>query len=544
MKALEPRLNRYVAIKLMSPVFTSNGSSRRRFEREGRAVAAVSHEHVVPIYAVDEHDGLPYIVMKYIPGLSLEQRIERDGPLGNREVPRIGLQVAEGLAAAHAQGIVHRDGKPANVIMESTVDRAMVTDFGLARFTDEASMTRSGTITGTPQYISPEQARGDAVDERTDLFSLGSLMYAACCGHPPFRAETVYGVINRVCEAQPRAIREINPEIDEWLEAFIMKLIAKLPDERFRTASGVAMLLSAELAYLQNPTGAASPPRDWYTDSRASGSDGKYKRIGAMIFAVGAVAFAGYLASPFGESDQNENPTDAMVAGLGNVKLNKGANALAVPTVSLAIEWANWDEQSESAFERTFEQTLSQTFAVGYGGTLKLRADRGDVDVTLGEPGRFLVTITRSVKADSQAAAKQLVEHHHVKFRQDGDDLTLDARVDEGSTLPAQLGDLARVHFAIEMPPGFESDVQTDEGSIFIGEVSGDVNAMACAGDIQFARVNGAIKAETKGGSVSLLEGCEEYADIMVMAASPWCRLWTRAWRRLVLPLVELTRVT
>ena len=185
-KALEPRLNRFVAIKVLSPSFSSNEPARTRFEREARSVAAVCHEHVVPIFAVDEYRGLPFLVMQYIPGGSLLQRIEGQGPLSTTEVVRLGMQIAKGLAAAHEQGIVHRDVKPANVMLESKVDRAMVSDFGLARVADEAAMTRSGVIAGTPQYMSPEQAKGEAVDHRSDLFSLGSVMYHAATGLRPF----------------------------------------------------------------------------------------------------------------------------------------------------------------------------------------------------------------------------------------------------------------------------------------------------------------------------------------------------------------------
>ena len=130
-----------------------------------------------------------------MPGGSLQQRITRDGQLSAEAVVRLGMHIAEGLEAAHTQGIVHRDVKPANVMLESGSDRAMVSDFGLARVTNEASMTCSGMITGTPQYMSPEQARGETLDGRSDLFSLGSTLYAACAGHPPFRAENAFGVI-------------------------------------------------------------------------------------------------------------------------------------------------------------------------------------------------------------------------------------------------------------------------------------------------------------------------------------------------------------
>ena len=263
-KALDTRLNRYVAIKVLSPSFSSNGPARTRFEREGRSVAAVSHEHVVPIHSVNEYRGLPFIVMHYVDGGSLHQRIEKNGPLETCEVVRIGMQIARGLAAAHGQGIIHRDVKPANVMLESGVDRAMVSDFGLARVADEAAMTRSGVIAGTPQYMSPEQAMGDPIDPRSDLFSLGSVLYAACTGRAPFRSETVFGVIKRVCESQPRPIREINPSIAPWLESLISKLHEKDREDRFESAHQVADILNAELAHLQSPSFVPVPDRPWF----------------------------------------------------------------------------------------------------------------------------------------------------------------------------------------------------------------------------------------------------------------------------------------
>ena len=267
-KALDTRLNRFVAIKVLSPSFSSNGPARTRFEREGRSVAAVSHEHVVPIHSVNEYRGLPFIVMHYVDGGSLHQRIEKNGPLETCEVVRIGMQIARGLAAAHAQGIIHRDVKPANVMLESGVDRAMVSDFGLARVADEAAMTRSGVIAGTPQYMSPEQAMGDPIDPRSDLFSLGSVLYAACTGRAPFRSETVFGVIKRVCESTPRPIREINPKIAPWLETLICKLQEKDREDRFESAEQVADILNQELAHLQSPSFVSKPERPWFAANK------------------------------------------------------------------------------------------------------------------------------------------------------------------------------------------------------------------------------------------------------------------------------------
>src|SRR5262249_684386 len=157
----------------------------KRFTREAQAQAAVSHEHIVTIHAVEETNGLPYLIMHYVAGLSLQQRLDRDGPLELQEILRIGMQTATGLAAAHAQGLVHRDIKPANILLENGVERVKITDFGLARAGSEASLTQTGFVAGTPQYMSPEQAEGKVIDQRSDLFSLGSVLYAMCTGQVP-----------------------------------------------------------------------------------------------------------------------------------------------------------------------------------------------------------------------------------------------------------------------------------------------------------------------------------------------------------------------
>src|SRR5438094_4144138 len=155
--------------------------------------------------------------MQLVSGLTLHDQIGAAGSLSVKEILRIGMQIAEGLAAAHKQGLVHRDIKPANILLENGVERVKITDFGLARATDDASVTQSGTVAGTPMFMSPEQANGEAVDHRSDLFSLGSVLYAMCTGRPPFRASSSMAVLKRVIEAAPRPIREINDEIPDWL---------------------------------------------------------------------------------------------------------------------------------------------------------------------------------------------------------------------------------------------------------------------------------------------------------------------------------------
>src|SRR5260370_3338386 len=194
LKAFDDELQRIVAIKVMAPQFAANATARRRFAREALAAAAVSHDHVVGIHAVEKDAATPYLVMQFIQGVSLEERLERTGPLQVKEILRIGHQAACGLAAAHAQGLVHRDIKPANILLENGIERVKITDFGLARAVDDASVTQSGVITGTPMFMAPEQAASGPVGHRADLVSLGRVPYALCPGHPPFRATTPLAV--------------------------------------------------------------------------------------------------------------------------------------------------------------------------------------------------------------------------------------------------------------------------------------------------------------------------------------------------------------
>jgi len=244
LRAFDEKLHRVVAIKVMAPELASTSPARKRFLREAQASAAIRHEHVVSIHAVEEKP-LPYLVMEYIPGQTLEQRLREGGPLDVLSVLRLGRQIAEGLAAAHAINLIHRDIKPGNILLETGVhDRVKITDFGLARAADDASLTQSGTIAGTPMYMAPEQALGKKLDQRADLFSVGSVLYQMVSGRPPFRAPSALAVLKRVAEETPRPIQEIIPETPDWLCGIIAKLHAKSPEDRFQSAREVADLLA------------------------------------------------------------------------------------------------------------------------------------------------------------------------------------------------------------------------------------------------------------------------------------------------------------
>ncbi len=282
-KAFEPALHRLVAIKVLSPALAGSATARVRFTREAKAAAAVGHDHIVVVHGVHETEGLPYIVMEYIAGESLQERLDRTGPLELTEIVRIGRQTASGLAAAHAQGLIHRDIKPANLLLENGLARVTITDFGLARTIDDVGLTQHGVVTGTPEYMAPEQARGDAIDRRADLFSLGSVLYAMCTGRPPFVGSTALAVLRHVSDQTPTAIRSLNPDVPAWLEEFIRRLMAKDPDDRFTNAAEVAGLLEGYLAHLRQPATVAAPDLPGAASAGGSRSATRWARASRVL---------------------------------------------------------------------------------------------------------------------------------------------------------------------------------------------------------------------------------------------------------------------
>ena len=291
LRAFDEKLLRIVAIKTLAVSVATSATVRKRFVREAQAAAAVNHDNVVDIYAVEEAGPVPYLVMEYVAGVSLEDKLREGGPLELREMLRIGLQTAEGLAAAHRQGLVHRDIKPANILLENGVQRVKITDFGLARAVDDASLTQAGIIAGTPSYMSPEQANGAPVDHRSDLFSLGSVLYAMCAGQPPFKSSTSLGAIQRVRDDTPRSLDEVNHDVPGWLCAVIEKLLAKDAAGRYQTALEVVEVLSRGLAHAQQPVLISPPNLD--ARSKRHSSQGTSRRRWWVAAAALGLLFAG-----------------------------------------------------------------------------------------------------------------------------------------------------------------------------------------------------------------------------------------------------------
>ncbi len=331
LRAFDETLRRVVAIKVLRPSLAVTSPARKRFLREARAAASVRHENVVTIYAVQEAP-IPYLVMECIEGHSLQEQLDQTGPLELKDVLQIGQQIASGLAAAHAKEFVHRDIKPANVMLEGGTGQVKITDFGLARTADDANVTQSGVIIGTPLYMSPEQALGGTIDQRSDLFSLGSVLYAACSGRAPFRAPSTLAVLKRLTEDTPRPIREIIPEVPEWFCAIVAKLQAKNPADRYATAIEVADLLARCLSDLKQHGALQSP-----SEPRKQPGRGMSWNKRKAVWGVGGVLLLGMsgVLLPLLAASRGPRPDDETlarkIAALGGAPFKPGQDAILVP---------------------------------------------------------------------------------------------------------------------------------------------------------------------------------------------------------------------
>lgn len=248
-KAWDPDRDRFVAIKVLECRITEDETARRRFLREARVVSQVNHRNVVAVFEA-ELSPVPYLVMEFVDGPSLRSHLLKKGSLELTQVLRIGVHIACGLAALHEKGVVHRDIKPANIVLDRASGRAKVADFGLAQGSGDSRLTSVGFVAGTPSYMSPEQAMGDSVDYRSDLFSLGSVLFAMVSGQSPFGDAQTFNALDRVRNADPIPLQSINPEIPQPLIDLIGWMHARHPDDRPESASVVADHLRRQLKRL------------------------------------------------------------------------------------------------------------------------------------------------------------------------------------------------------------------------------------------------------------------------------------------------------
>ncbi len=254
-RARDRLLERTVALKILHEQFTRDDDYVERFRREARAVAQLAHPNIVTVIDRGEQEGRQFIVFEYVDGMNLKELMTQEGPLSPREAIELALQVARGLSFAHDQGLVHRDVKPQNVLLDGD-GRAKVTDFGIAHAIDVDGMTITGTIMGTSNYIAPEQARGQPVDEQTDVYSLGCVLYELLAGEVPFDGDNFVAVAMRHVNDPVPSVRDARPDVPPRLDWAIQEAMAKDHHERFDSMADFASELEACHAELDGNEGA------------------------------------------------------------------------------------------------------------------------------------------------------------------------------------------------------------------------------------------------------------------------------------------------
>ncbi len=329
LKAVDKALSRTVAVKVQKPLLALDSRSRGRFLKEARAVAAINHPNVVTIHTVNVVRGRPYLVMEYIAGGSLRQRIKSGIPLPTCDVLRIGLQVAEGLAAAHERGLIHRDIKPANILLEGPNLLVKITDFGLAVTNPgEAALASAGRIVGTPAYMSPEQIRGDLLDARSDLFSLGGVLHAMILGHSPFAAPTPKEAVDRVRNHDPVPLAIARPDCPAAISDLVAKLLRKDPQERPGSAQEVAARLREVLAEVERAASSdevADEPEPAVTEPTPRKS---WRLLG---FSARGLACRGRRVRRCHEMGTSQPPGGDRLAGLAGLLSQPGRGGEAMP---------------------------------------------------------------------------------------------------------------------------------------------------------------------------------------------------------------------
>ena len=297
-KGFDTRLNRTVAIKFLAPHLSTSGVARKRFEREARSVAAITHPNVVSIHNVSVSQERPYIVMNFIDGQSIDRFVKDNGFLDLKNAAQIAVQISSGLESAHRQGLIHRDIKPANIILCEGSSQAILTDFGLARAADEMALTQTGWLAGTPHYMSPEQARGEIVDQRSDLFSLGSVLYYMTTGREPFGGERPFAVMQSIGSDRHLPACSVNPDVSTTFSKIIDKLLEKDPIDRFQTAADVHHHLEGFLAHLNNPLANPKLPKLSTRQERRR----RWQIVGGLLGLICLICFTWLSLNFFGET--------------------------------------------------------------------------------------------------------------------------------------------------------------------------------------------------------------------------------------------------
>lgn len=328
LEAFDSKLQRHVAIKVLDPELAEEELSKQRFCREARSAASVTHENVVAVHQVEKlpEKGIAFLVMQLINGETLEQRLQRETKLPLSEIVRISMEASRGLAAAHDKGLIHRDIKPGNILLEPPSQRVKLTDFGLARIVDDVKLTRTGFVSGTPLYMAPEQALGAEPDPRSDLFSLGAIMYEMASGQPPFTGSSALAILKQITEVKHRPLKEVAPNVPEWFAEIVDDLLAKKPADRYDSANDLAEVLEYHWAHLKTSSDELPGVCQVELKRRRTRNTIVISAVGATLLAVGLLVgsffsggFGGSTPAPPAAAKSSAEPVAVLSANAGTV---------------------------------------------------------------------------------------------------------------------------------------------------------------------------------------------------------------------------------
>jgi serine/threonine-protein kinase len=313
-RAHDRLLDRKVALKVLHDQYTADADYVERFRHEARSVASLSHPNIVTVIDRGEHEGRQFIVFEYVEGENLKRLIERRGPAPVATALELAIQIARGLSFAHQQGLVHRDVKPQNVLLNGD-GQAKVTDFGIARSLDvQHGMTQTGTVLGTSDYIAPEQAQGQRVDEHTDIYSLGVVLYELLTNEVPYPGENFVAVAMRHINEPPPPIRDKRPDVSPRLEAAVQRAMAKQPEDRFDTMAEFCDELQTNLQEAQGTVVMTPPPKTRRARPRRAGPN-PWPIVLALLVLIAIGGVIAYLAITRDTGNPTSNPPISTGAG-------------------------------------------------------------------------------------------------------------------------------------------------------------------------------------------------------------------------------------
>ncbi len=289
-KAVQKSLERTVALKVLPQQFTHDREFLERFHREARAAAKLNHPNIVTIHDEGAENGVHYIAMEYLDGQDLHARVRQQGALPVEAVKNWIAAIAEGLGYAHGQGLIHRDIKSANIVITKE-DRPVLTDFGIARAGESSKLTQTGTVLGTPEYMSPEQARGETLDAHSDIYSLGVVLYECLTGQLPFQSETLLGTIHQITHDPPTPPKGIRSDIPERLQNVVLRCLAKTPETRYPSCK--ALIAALDAGETKAPRFTVTPTVSPVADPRQGGKPGKAPPPGSPTWLRPAIGVTG-----------------------------------------------------------------------------------------------------------------------------------------------------------------------------------------------------------------------------------------------------------